>query len=83
MELESLKCKVIRMYRNIGKSEIFHSPLISFICLLVFSCQKKLEDSIVYKLFNTEYTHDTIYTVNMPDNLGLINNLNKELERRM
>jgi len=69
------------MYRNIGKSEIFHSLLISFIYLLVFSCQKKLEDSIVYKLVNTEYTHDTIHTVNMPDNLGLINNLNKELEK--
>jgi len=66
---------------NLRKSEIFHSLLISFSCLLVLSCQKKLEDSIVYKLVNTKYTHDTIHTVNMPDNLSLINNLNEELEK--
>lgn len=72
---------MIKLYRNVRRSEIFHSLLISFSCLLVLSCQKKLEDSIVYKLVNTKYTHDTIHTVNMPDNLGLINNLNKELEK--
>ena len=66
---------------NVRKSKIFHSLLIIFSCLLVLSCQKKLEDSIVYKLVNTKYTHDTIHTVNMPDNLGLLNNLNKELEK--
>jgi len=69
------------MCTNIRKSEFFHSLLISFSCLLVLSCQKKLEDSILYKLVNTDYTHDTIHTVNMPDNLGLINNLNEELEK--
>lgn len=76
-----MKCKVIKMYRNVRKRDIFHALLISFSCLLVLSCQNKLEDSSLYKLINTKYTHDTIHTVNMPDNLGLIENLNKELEK--
>ena len=72
---------VIKMYRNVRKRDIFHVLLISFSCLLVLSCQNKLEDSSLYKQINTKYTHDTIHTVNMPDNLGLIENLNKELEK--
>lgn len=69
------------MYKNVRKSEIFHSILISFSWLFVLSCQKKVEDSILFKLVNPKYTHDTIHTVNMPDNWGLINNLNKEFEK--
>ena len=69
------------MCKNVRKSEIFHSLLISFSCLIVLSCQKKVEDSILYQLIDPKYTHDTIHTVNMPDNLGLINNLKKEFEK--
>lgn len=76
-----MKCKVIKMYKNVRKSETFYSLLISFSWLFVLSCQKKVEDSILFKLVNPKYTHDTIHTVNMPDNLGLINNLNKELKK--
>lgn len=76
-----MKCKVIEMYRNVRKSDVFHLLFIGFSCLLVLSCQNKLEDSSLYKLINTKYTHDTIRTVDMPDNLDLINSLNKELEK--
>ncbi|MDR2238783.1 MAG: hypothetical protein LBE92_21930 [Chryseobacterium sp.] len=69
------------MHINTRKNEIFKSLLISFSFLLVLSCQKKIEDSVLYKLFNPKYTHDTISTVNMPDNLVLIDSLYEELEK--
>lgn len=48
-------------------------------CLLISSCQKQSEDSTLYKLLNPNYKHDTIRTVNVPDNQGIIDDLNKEL----
>lgn len=50
-------------------------------CLYLGSCKKQSEDSFLNKLFISKYTHDTIWTVNMVDNVDIINNLTKELEK--
>lgn len=50
-------------------------------CLIISSCQKQTEDSTLYKLLNPKYKHDTIHTVNVPDNQKIIDDLNKELDK--
>ena len=51
-------------------------------CLIINSCHKNAEDSILYQLFNAKYTQDTIRTVDMPDNTDVISHLTKELEKK-
>ncbi len=69
------------MKKNQLKKHLFFCTLVILNCLFVSSCQKKIEDSIFYQLFNAKYKHDTIHTLNMPDNAIVITNLNKELEK--
>jgi carboxypeptidase C (cathepsin A) len=69
------------MRKNKLKKYPFYCTLMICTALFGNSCQKKNEDSIFYELFNAKYKNDTVRTVNMPDNLSVINNLTKELTR--
>lgn len=60
----------------------FFYILIILNCFLINACQKSADDSILYQLVNSKYTHDTIRTVNMPDNADIIGNLTKELQKK-